>query len=436
VDGSYPCLERKSREIALLDRCLRTPLQVTRPESLAAAIERKYRLAAVLKADQLLDRWSITETAHPPTQRLKAGRFTFSFGYQRADLEVQGPSIYPGLQGIGGDRRESTIYTGSGMGAIAALLNALLQFNERIELVAPQDCYVETRELMTSLGSHIQLLPLKPYRCEPDSDRADARVLWIDSSVQCSFSSCLSAMTQDVDLVVFDTTCFWRCSTKITRAVERAVHLGIPIALVRSHGKLDSLGIEYGRLGSVVLEMPPAGPVSRWGNLAPKIRDAVRLFGAGPILAHFPPFENSDDYQACSMVRTASIIRGTRRLASVLRSRLPPGSLTTFQHGLFLTIALGGSACIDELKRYASELSIELAFRGFPVKHAGSFGFDFVAVESCSDPIRGTNAIRIAGADLPIQMIDEIGHGIATWLGHVRCESSHGRAMTSRAAAA
>ena len=439
MDGLHHYFERKSREIAVLDRCLRTQLHATRVDSVAAAIEQKYRLAAVLKADRLLERWSITETAHPPKQRLAAGRFTFSFGYQRADLEVRGPPIYPTVHGIRVDRRESTIYTGSGMSAIAALLNALLQLNERIEVIAPPDCYVETRELMATLGSRIRVLQLTPHSRLSAREGAGSRILWIDSSVRRSFSSWLSAIAQDIDLVVFDTTCFWRGSSKIARTVQRAMQSGVAIALVRSHGKLDSLGIEYGRLGSVVLVMPPAdakAPTSGWMKLASKVHDAVRLLGAGPVLAHFPPFDSSDDYHVCSRVRTVSIIRSTRRLAHVLRSSLPAQALTSFQHGLFLTIALNGTACTDELEHYASELSIELAFRGLPVKHAGSFGFDFVAVEICTDPINGTNAIRIAGADLPLPMIDEIGHGIATWLGHVRSEPSHGRTMTNRIAAA
>jgi hypothetical protein len=125
-----PYLERKSREIALLDSCLRTPLNPTQPESVVAAIDQKFQLTALLKTDQLLERWSITETGRPPGQWMNAGHFAFTFGYQRADLEVRGPPIYSMLPRFCTGYRELTLYTGSGMGAIAALLNALLQFKE------------------------------------------------------------------------------------------------------------------------------------------------------------------------------------------------------------------------------------------------------------------------------------------------------------------
>jgi len=430
-------LARKSREIDLLKSCLRTPVDLPAPKSVVAAIEQKFRLTAMLKADQLLEHWSITETARPPGQAMSAGPFAFSFGYQRADLEVRGPPIYPILHRRRAGWHISTVYTGSGMGAIASLLSALLQFNDTIDIVASNDCYVETRELMTSLRSRIRVQPSPRH---PGTLASEARVLWIDSSIRCSFSTWLAAITRGFDLVVFDTTCFGRSSTKIDRVVQQSVRMGTPIALVRSHAKLDSLGVEYGRLGSVVLVAPAAGkaPASRWmSELTPKIQDAMRLLGAGPILAHFPPFESSDDYAACSAIRTASIIRSTHRLAQVLSSRLPPDRLRIFQHGLYLTIALSGNGSVDEVKRAAGEMATQLAAHGLPVKHAGSFGFDFVAIEWCLDPIDRTDSIRITGADLPLNLIEEVGERIDTrWLGEFAPRAAHGTVLAERKVAA
>ena len=201
--------------------------------------------------------------------------------------------------------------------------------------------------------------------------------------------------------------------------MQRAVRTGIPVVLVRSHAKLDTLAIEYGRLGSAVVMIPKAGSAMarlRWTKgLVPKLRDAVGLFGAAPVLANFPPFERSADYRGCSMARTASIIRNSRRLARVLVSRLPWVKVSTFQHGLYLLMAIARNPNADVVRRRADEMATDIAAKGLPVKHAGSFGFDFVGVEWCVDPTDRSNSIRISGADLPLELSDAIGHAIANW---------------------
>jgi hypothetical protein len=103
-------------------------------------------------------------------------------------------------------------------------------------------------------------------------------------------------------------------------------------------------------------------------------------------------------------------------LGRILAERLDPASaVTTFQHGLYLTIAPRGDPDIDDVKRAAGALAGALAANGLCVKHAGSFGFDFVAVEWFPDALRRRNVVRIAGADLPSEFTDRIAEGIAAW---------------------
>jgi hypothetical protein len=415
VETSAAYLERKHREIALIDACLATPLKVDAADSAEAMIERKFKLAGALRAERSLDSWAITETARPEAQRWRSGAYRFNYEYQRADLHVRGPAIYDVAGAADGIVRQETLYTGSGMSAISAIVTALVRVRGELDVIAPRGCYGETRELLESLQDRVTIVPSKrrnePIRRAPNR----SRVLLVDSCVADDFDDYRAAT--DIDVVVFDTTCFWQDSGRIRVVIRWALRAGLPVALVRSHAKLDSLGIEYGRLGSVVLAWRPQDASQAWmKKLLRATEDSVRLYGVAAIPAHFPPFTGTAPYRACSRARTAGIIRNTRRMARQLSTRMSGHcAIRTFQHGLYFALVPGDELPIDDVKRAAASLSTALGRQKLPLKHAGSFGFDFVAVEWFFDAILRRNLLRIAGADLPASLIDRIVDSIDEW---------------------
>lgn len=415
METSAAYLERKHREIALIDACLDTPLKFDAADSAEAMIERKFKLAGALRAERSLDSWAITETARPEAQRWRSGAYRFSYEYQRADLHVRGPAIYDVAGAADGIVRQETVYTGSGMSAISAIVTALVRVRGELDVIAPRGCYGETRELLESLQERVAIVQSKrrnePVRRAPNR----SRVLLVDSCVADDFDDYRAAT--DIDVVVFDTTCFWQDSGRIRVVIRWALRAGLPVALVRSHAKLDSLGIEYGRLGSVVLAWRPQDASQAWmKKLLRATEDSVRLYGVAAIPAHFPPFTGTAQYRACSRARTAGIIRNTRRMARQLSTRMSGHcAIRTFQHGLYFALVPGDELPIDDVKRAAASLSTALGRQKLPLKHAGSFGFDFVAVEWFFDAILRRNLLRIAGADLPATLIDRIVDSIDEW---------------------
>jgi len=405
--------ERKQREAALIAQSLSDPPAFDAPHSAQEAIDLKFKLAAALRAERSLQSWAVTETARPEVQRWRSGAYEFSFGYQRADLTVRGPVLYelpPTWRGV---VRESILYTASGMGAIAAVLTACVRLHRTVDVIAPRGCYSETRELLQSLAPHVTIVP-PAVRVAWNGPRG-ARVLLIDSCVSAGFDGYRRIPAGDVDFVLFDTTCFWRDSSRIRTVIDWALHSNLPMVLVRSHAKLDAVGIEYGRLGSIAFLMhretrPPLKVLLR------QTETSIRLYGLAAIPAHFAPFAGGGEYRELSRARTASAIRSSRRIARRLKSKLArPDAVREFQHGLYLALAPRGELQMKDVKRAAGHLSVALSAQRLPVKHAGSFGFDFVAVEWFYDAILGRNVIRVAGADLPAPILDRIADAIAAW---------------------
>ncbi len=150
-------LDRKHEELTLLNGFLGTPLALRHPVSVVDVIEQKFHVAAALKAEHALHDWALTETAWAHQGRLRAGPFEFSYDYQRADLEVRGPSFY--------------------------------QFDS--SAAANETIYGETLELIESHVRQLRLVRLKSSPREVASGAGRLRILLFDS---CTPAAAFDAM--------------------------------------------------------------------------------------------------------------------------------------------------------------------------------------------------------------------------------------------------
>lgn len=410
-------LERKHEELRLLNDCLRDRLDLARPRSVDEVVRSKFQLTAVLRAEHELHEWKATETAWSHTADPASGPFEFSYDYQRADLQVRGPSFYELECGC----TSAAIYTASGMAAISAVLLASAQIVDKADILVLPGSYGETLELIRGFVPHLRLVALKLPLGDAFATANSPKMLLLDS---CSFAGAFEAALRcdgsGLDLLVFDTTCFAGRSGRIRRVLRWARRCGIPLVLVRSHNKLDSLGAEYGRLGSAVFvhgnEQEQREESLPCKQLASETRNAVRLLGGAALPAHFPPFAGSPAYWALTKRRVAAILRNGRYTARYFAAELRALSAELhFTHGLYVT--LRGRRTLDEAsaRQAAEDMSSGLRREGFPIRHAGSFGFDFAATEWFHDATTDQYSVRVAVPDLPTELWDDLAAAIARW---------------------
>lgn len=408
-------LQRKKQEIDLLNACLTAPLKLSAPGSPSDAINQKFRIAAAMKAEFALADWALTETAWAHHGRMKAGPFEFSYDYQRADLEVRGPSFYPFAEPALND----TIYTASGMSAISALLLGVRTIMPSAEILIMPGSYGETIEFIESYCRHLQPVHLTLPAAHLMRPAGCPLILLLDSCSTAEAFESILGLAPKFDLVIFDTTCFSSGSRRIARVLRWARRCGFPVVLVRSHTKLDSLGLEYGRLGSAVLVDAKSPVVDRnrdlLNALSGEMRKAVRLLGGAALPAHFPPYVGSRLYRALTDRRIAAMLRNSRRTSRYFADRLGPASHAHLAHALYFTLEPGHPVDEDGARNLAVELSHDLAASGLLLRHAGSFGFDFGATEWFHDSITDRYLVRIAVPDLPTALWDEVAEAIAQW---------------------
>jgi len=416
VETTEAYLDRKHEELRLLNGCLRSPLSLVCPRSIAEVIERKFQLTALIRAEHELQDWTATETAWAPGCGA-AGPFEFEYDYQRADLKVQGPSFYE----FGGEFTFDTAYTGSGMAAISALLLASARVLGPANVLVLPGTYSETLELIEGYARHLRKVTLKNELVDKTAEAEERRILLLDFCAPAgAFEATLRNTGRALDLLVFDTTCFAGGSGRIRRVLRWARQWHIPVVMVRSHNKLDSLGAEYGRLGSASFVHPAKGALpadrSKINDLLSETRNAIRLFGGAAMPAHFPPYIGAHSYRSLTNRRVAAMLRNGRHATRYFRSTLKDLIREFhFAHGLYVT--LSSTQPFDEAaaRWTATKMSEDLGRTGFPIRHAGSFGFDFAAAEWFRDISTDGYSVRIAVPDLPTAKWDDLTKAVAHW---------------------
>jgi hypothetical protein len=416
METSEAYLQRKSEEIALLNVCLNTPLTLAPANSPAEIIKQKFLIVSALKAEYAIQDWALTETAWAHPGKMRAGPFEFSYDYQRADLEVRGPSFYA----FEHPELHDTIYTSSGMSAISAVLFASAKLMPSADIMVLPGSYGETLELIEAHARHLRTIRLTNPVEDLAAPREQSQILLLDTSTPShGIEATLRCPSPLLDLLVFDTTCFSSGSGRIGRVLSWARRCRLPVVLVRSHTKLDSLGLEYGRLGSAVFVGAKAPVMAQEQEsiriLSNETRRAVRLFGGAALPAHFCPFAGSSRYRMLTDRRIAAILRNSRRTARYFTEVLGGSPPLQFAHGLYLTLVPKRPVDESEARKLADELSADLAKAGMPLRHAGSFGFDFGATEWFHDTTSDRYLVRVAVPDLPTRLWDEIAKAIAGW---------------------
>jgi hypothetical protein len=115
-------------------------------------------------------------------------------------------------------------------------------------------------------------------------------------------------------------------------------------------------------------------------------------------------------------------LRNSRRTNRYFRSALKgPAQELHFAHGLYVTLSSRQPLNETVARSAAAKMAEDLGRAGFPIRHAGSFGFDFAAVEWFRDALMEAYSVRIAVPDLPTKQWDDLIMAIARrWLANLQ----------------
>lgn len=369
----------------------------------ARAMRRALRLTATERIAGLFE--TAQEVPWEPAHEVAGAHI--SYHYQRYDL-VRTTADWlalihareaPGRAGGG-------MLMGSGMGAITAVLAAMGRLGMASISISPW-CYFETHLLLDTYVRGIRLTVSDGPALDPT-----AEVAWLDTS-----STRWPAFPTErgaLRMLVVDSSCVEAGSDMVDDWLEAGRRLRVPVVLVRSHLKLDTFGVELGRLGSVVVVAPDDDPEAI-APLLTAIRQATAWMGLGFELTNLHPWLGEPTFVALSAARTAGIRATSARIADAIDAARQPGDryqIIRPRHGLFMLIRTGIPFFDPDtwkLHEASYGLATELAAEGLPVFAGSSFGMDRVSLSQFVDVRDDAHYLRVTGADLPQGSLPGIG---------------------------
>ncbi len=183
---------------------------------------------------------------------------------------------------------------------------------------------------------------------------------------------------------------------------------------MRSHIKLDSFGLELGRLGSIVISFPE-NKSDEHNKLMTTLRQAIAGFGINFNLFSLYPWLGNSKFVKLTQQRTQAIRKVTKALYCALKDMHQENDLfeilPSTTHKIFLIIQTHikhqdyPSFQNMVLSRLIAQSCYE---QQLPVLAAGTLGLNQITVNDFINLTNQNHQVRIASADIPLSLVFDI----------------------------
>lgn len=303
--------------------------------------------------------------------------YSFNYEYQRYDSKLIYNNFEKQFYNLE-NSHSKTYFTNCGMSAIFSLLLSL-KLNDKFNIVHSEDIYFETKKI-------INIFKLKKGK----------RIYYYDS-ISNSFDLNINIKES---IIVIDTTCYH--PSYYTDYINNLLLNNNIVILVRSHVKLDMLGLEYSYLGSISYLIPYNIDRKRFKLIKNIIQKAMDICGNVGLYAmenNIFPLLNEPKFINLNKERIIRINNNNEYFYNKIKN----DNIRLHKHKLFLTLNVS-SQDISELIEYVRNLSLESKGLFY---YSSSFGFDYIALDTYFDLISKKNTIRISIGDVDKKIIDK-----------------------------
>ncbi len=345
----------------------------------------------------------------------KLGRFKYFHSYRRSDGQILFQDALAEVYGISGQRSSMGYFTGSGMAAITSVFLGMKKADwKKPAVYLNNDSYFETIKILKGFFSEIKICFLEKSSELPKEEG----YLFYDSGGREKFDQViLKTPLSKVKGLFFDSTCYPIGDQRITEAVQFSEKNRIPLFLIRSHTKLDCIGLEYGRWGSVVCILPKGSDIVN-RRLANQIHiSAVSSLGSCGLNFEpqfiFPLYHHNQTFELNQkrhhwIVQNCIEFQRKFHILKVENTFLGEVELSSFQHQLFVTLSASEIVEMADWQKIRDQFLEQAQRKNIPVRAAASFALDFNSITVFPKNENGKVTMRISFSDGPTDQVKEL----------------------------
>lgn len=309
------------------------------------------------------------------------GIYQYNYEYQRFDSSIVYDEFMKKFYDLN-NVHSKVIFANSGMGSITSFLYSIYHVTN-YTFAYKNDIYFETQKLIKIIFKN----------------RLNNKKILLLDTISVDFEFKLENINK-YNIIVIDTTCFHAHDFK--EMIDYILSKNKICIILRSHTKLDMLGLEYSTLGSAAYLVPPK-ITSRKMKLLKKIIkfniEFIANSGLGVTENNVFPLLNHEKMISLNKDRIQRVVQNNKYFYDNMLMDI----LIKPNHSLFTYVKIKNNKTIVEITEGLKEFCIN---NQSICKFSPSFGFDYIALDTYYDYHFLAYTIRISIGDVDKKTID------------------------------
>lgn len=321
--------------------------------------------------------------------------FTVNYEYQRYDFDIDYAKFVNDFYNINRDQF-GLFFTNCGMSAIYSTFKSLEKLNYEFHTIG--NIYVETERMFNEyLKKNI----------------SDKKVLFIDTTCFTNIFNLLKHINlSKYEVFVLDTTNYQ--GELLKEIILYLENFNKTIILIRSHLKLDMLGMEWSTLGSICILDEEKSFINK--SFSKEIKIILSIIGGFAKLESIPRYWNNNNKLFHLLNQRVNNIKNNAVfLYEKLKSKIGDDNLVLPEHKLFIIYKLKKEEDYQFINQLIDNFIRSSKYQNIMMS-SDSFGFDYFAINLYFVNMSALPAIRISVGDVPLEMCEKIYDEISSFI--------------------